>query len=286
MLGHSARDVIDIVRAAGTNAGYFWLHDLGSLCAGIHLLRNDVEDCGAPPPGSPACSICVYGGRRQDHIAEHQLLFDRLELTVVSPSQVALEAWRDGGDLDAQAQLVLPHATLSGPGPALDSAPDAPFRFVFPGTPSTHKGWPIFQDLAARFAHDRRYVFIHLASKPVSGCLAQHHPVTVTADHPFAMRQAMLELEADAAMVWSLCLETFSFVAYEAASAGAAVVTGPDSGNVAAFAAESGHGVVLPDEHVLRAWFESGEILRLSRNARGARAHDLSFSKLTAELAA
>ncbi len=44
MLGHSSRDVVDIVRAAGLNAGFFWLHDMGSLCAGIHLLRNDVEE--------------------------------------------------------------------------------------------------------------------------------------------------------------------------------------------------------------------------------------------------
>lgn len=285
MLGHSSRDVIDIVRAASMNAGFFWLHDMGSLCAGIHLLRNDVENCGAPPAGSPACSICVYGDWRQAQVREHQLLFDRLELTLAAPSAVALEAWRAGGSLDAQAQVVLPHAGLV---PAVrarpQAAPDAPFRFAFPGTPSVHKGWPIFRDLAARFAHDPRYAFIHLASTPVAGSLAQHHPVTVTAERPFAMREAMEELSIDAAMVWSLCLETFSFVAYEAASAGAAVVTGPDSGNVAVFAADDEHGVVLPDEHQLQAWFESGEILKLARARRNPKTYDLSFSKLTAEL--
>lgn len=285
MLGHSSRDVIDIVRAAGMNAGFFWLHDMGSLCVGIHLLRNDVQDCGAPPLGSPACSICVYGERRAAHVREHQLLFERLDLTVAAPSQIALEAWRAGGSLDARAEVVLPHARLiptSRPPPKVEA--DSPFRFAFPGTPSVHKGWPIFRDLAARFAHDPRYVFIHLASTPVAGSLAQHHPVTVTAEHPFAMREAMEELSIDAAMVWSLCLETFSFVAYEAASAGAAVVTGPDSGNVAVFASEAEHGVVLPDEHQLEAWFESGEILKLARAARNPKTYDLSFSKLSAEL--
>jgi len=285
MLGHSSRDVIDIVRSAGMNAGFFWLHDMGSLCAGIHLLRNDVENCGAPPPGSPACSICVYGDWRQAQVREHQLLFDRLELTVASPSDVALEAWRNGGRLDAQAQVMLPHAKLVPSTRARAQAkPDAPFLFAFPGTPSVHKGWPIFRDLAARFAHDPRYAFIHLASTPVAGSLAQHYPVTVTADRPFAMREAMETLCIDAAMVWSLCLETFSFAAYEAASAGAAVVTYPDSGNVAVFASDAEHGVVLPDEHQLEAWFESGEILKLARARRNPATYDLSFSKLTADL--
>ena len=61
-------------------------------------------------------------------------------------------------------------------------------------------------------------------------------------------------------------------------------MTGPDSGNVAVFAAQDEHGVVLPDEHQLQAWFESGEILKLARAARHPKPYDLSFSKLSAEL--
>ena len=283
MLGHSSRDVIDIVRSAGLNAGYFWLHDMGSLCAGVHLLRNDVESCGAPPQGSPACGVCIYGPARATHVREHQRLFQRLDLTLAAPSEPALAAWRGGGALEARRVVVLPHARMIATDVPIEGRAAGPFRLAFPGTPSTHKGWPIFRHLAARFAGDPRYEFIHLASRPVAGSLATHYPVTVTAAEPLAMRKAMLDLQIDAAMVWSLCLETFSFVAYEAASAGAAVVTGPDSGNVAAFAGE-GHGVVLPDERLLETWFESGEILKLARGQRGGVLHDLSFSKLTAEL--
>lgn len=296
MLGHSSRDVVDIVRAAGLNAGFFWLHDMGSLCSGIHLLRNDVENCGAPPAGSPACGICIYGPSRALQVREHQRLFERLDLTVASPSKVALEAWRAGGDLAARTEVVQPLATLipqeppplgevdRGASRETEGAAPQPFLFAFPGTPSMHKGWPIFNDLAARFAADPRYEFVHLATRPVAGSMARHYPVTVTAADPLAMRQAMIDLSVDAAMIWSLCIETFSFAAYEAASAGAAVVTGPDSGNVAAFAAEHDHGLVLPDEKVLTDWFESGEILKLARARRGAKLHELAFSALSAEL--
>ncbi|MET3527144.1 hypothetical protein [Phenylobacterium koreense] len=283
MLGHSSRDVVDIVRAAGLNAGYFWLHDMGALCAGVHLMRNDVESCGAPPQGSPACSLCIYGPARAAHVREHELLFERLDLTVASPSQVALDAWLAGSDLGARSTVVLPHATLVPSKQTCDAEP-GPFRLAFPGGPTIHKGWPIFSRLANRFADDPRYEFIHLASKPAAGSMAWHYPVSVTADDPLAMRQAMLDLGIDAALIWSLCLETFAFAAYEAASAGTAVLTGPDSGNVAAFAAASGHGLVLVDERELEAQFESGEILKLARAARKPALFDLEFSKLTAEL--
>jgi hypothetical protein len=249
-------------------------------------MRNDVESCGAPPQGSPACSICVYGQARAAHVREHELLFSRLELTVISPSQVALDAWLDGSDLDVRDTVVLPHAALTPSSEPQPPSGERALRIAFPGTPSIHKGWPIFNQLANRFAADPRYEFFHLASRPAIGSMARHHHVVVTAAEPLAMRQAMIDLSIDVALVWSLWLETFCFVAYEAAAAGAAVLTGPDSGNVAAFAADGAHGQVLQDERELEALFESGEILRMARAIRQPRLFDLTFSKLAAELVA
>jgi hypothetical protein len=98
------------------------------------------------------------------------------------------------------------------------------------------------------------------------------------------MRDELERLGVDAALVWSLCRETFSFTAYEATAAGAAVVTGPDSGNVAAFVAAGGHGLVLPDEPALMTAFETGEILALSRARRRPALYDLKFSGMTVDL--
>jgi len=282
MLGHSSRDVVDLVRTAGLNAGYFWVHDFTSLCAGVHLLRNDVEDCGAPPPASAACGVCVYGPGRALHISEHERLFSYLDLTVVAPSQNALETWRRGG-LDAREEIVLPHARLIPTRARPRARKPGPFRFAFPGSASAHKGWPIFRALALRFADDPRYEFIHLAQKTIGGLPISHHPVSVTAERPFVMRDALKRLDVDAAMIWSICRETFSLTSYEAAAAGAAVVTSPDSGNVQAFALE-GHGLVLDDEAALVAAFESGEILRLSREVRRPVTQDLAFGALTVDL--
>jgi hypothetical protein len=99
------------------------------------------------------------------------------------------------------------------------------------------------------------------------------------------MADALEGAEADAVLVWPLCRETFSFVAYEAVAAGCAVVTGPDSGNVQAFVAEGGHGLVL-DEAALTAAFESGSILELARARRRPMLYDLAYSALSLDLPA
>ncbi|MFN9032954.1 MAG: hypothetical protein ACK5WU_04340, partial [Alphaproteobacteria bacterium] len=78
--------------------------------------------------------------------------------------------------------------------------------------------------------------------------------------------------------------ETFSFAAYEAAAAGAAILTGPDSGNVAAFTRAGGHGLVLPDEATLFAQFESGAIRHLSRASRRPEICEIAYSGMSVDL--
>ncbi|MBU1378768.1 MAG: hypothetical protein KKE02_21000 [Alphaproteobacteria bacterium] len=285
LLGHAADETADILAAAGLTKGVFWLHDFASLCAGFHLLRNDVQDCGAPPPDSAACNICVYGPWRGRHLAEHARLFARLDLTVAAPSQVTLDLWTASTDLPATGTAVLPHATLVAREPAPAIAPGRPLRVAYAGLPVAHKGWPIFRALASRFADDPRYEFHHLGARGDATLPAAFQAVSAGADRPLAMRDALQAAEIDAVLAWPLCRETFSFVAYEAVAAGCAVITGPDSGNVAAFVGESGHGRVL-DETALAAAFESGDIADLSRARRTPMLYDLRYSALTLDLAA
>jgi hypothetical protein len=135
-----------------------------------------------------------------------------------------------------------------------------------------------------RFADDPRYAFLHLGARTVGGLPIDFRPVTVTAERPRAMQEAIEAAEADAVLVWPLCRETFSFTAYEAAAAGAAVITNPDSGNVAAFVEEGDRGRVVAGETALFELFESGEIGALARAARTPMLYDLRFSGMTADL--
>lgn len=284
LLGHAADPTADILDAAGMGEGFIWLHDFASLCAGFHLQRNDTVDCGAPPADSAACGVCVYGPFRARHTDAHRRLFARLALTVVAPSETTLDFWRGRTDLPAAATVVLPHARLVSQGRAPSAPKDRPLRVAFLGMPSSLKGWPVFRDLARALADDPRYAFLHLGGRPDPAAPAEFHPVTATAEQPQAMQDAIEALEVDVALIWPLCRETFSFIAYEAAAGGAMVVTGPDSGNVAAFAAGRGRGRVLADEAALLSAFQSGDILALGRSRRIPRRYGLTFSGMTADL--
>jgi hypothetical protein len=284
LLGHSVSEVAAIARAAGVGSGFFWLHDFASLCAGYHLMRNDVQDCAAPPPDSAACGICAYQPWRARHLAEHERLFREIALTVVSPSQPTLDLWRASWRFAEAGQVVLPHARLVERGLAPRPAA-GPLRVAFLGFPAPHKGWPVFRDLSLRFAEDPRYSFVHLGDRPTADSAADFHAVSVTGLDGSAMQQAAEALEVDVALIWPLCRETFSFTAYEAIAAGAALLTNPDSGNVCAVA-QDGHGLVLPDEAALFSAFEDGRVLDLARARRAPMLYDLAFSGMTADLLA
>ena len=283
LLGHKVDEVLAILEGAGLETGFFWLHDFTSLCAGYQLLRNDVQDCGAPAPDSAACGICLYGPARMPQVAEYERLFRKLRLAVVSPSQNALDFWRASWSYPTVGQIVHPHAALTRPHRA-PAAKDGPLRLAFLGMPSPSKGWPIFAELAASHAADPRYKFLHLGSRRDPRAMVEHHPISVSLDDPRAMQHAVERLEVDVAVIWSIVRETYCFAAYEAVAAGAAIVTGPDSGNVAAFVESSGHGRVLADEAALGRALATGELLDLARSVRKPQLFDLQLSGMTADL--
>lgn len=286
MLGHDPDETADILAAAGLSAGWFWLHDFASLCASFHLLRNDVEDCAAPPPDSPACGVCAYRALRDRHLAAHRRLFERLKLTVAAPSQSALDLWLARGDLPHAGTLVVPHASLAPTGPAERPVSPRPLRIAHLGMPMPLKGWAVFRHLAETLAHDARYQFVQLGGLAEAGAPVKFHKVVVSEAQPDAMQAAVAEHDIDVALIWPLCRETFSFTAYEAVAGGAAVVTSPDSGNVATFASDPEIGRVLPDEAALKAALESGSILDLARTIRRPPPRRLVLGGLTGDLLA
>ena len=224
LLGHDPAAIEAVLRAGGFRRGVFWLHDFASLCAGVHLMRDDLADCGAPPADSAACGVCLYGPRRALHAGGHRRLFEAFDLTVLSPSQSALALWQRASDLGGVSTQVLSHATLGGPAkdaPA-SPAPDGVLRVAFLGAPVPHKGWEVFCDLVQRFAGDPRYAFLQFGSQGAGYAGMGFVEASVSAATPHAMRDALARAGVDVALTWSLCAETFGFTALEAAAAGAA----------------------------------------------------------------
>ncbi len=287
LLGHNVKSLAAILKSVGMDDGYFWVHDYASISAGLQLLRNDVEFCGAPPPDSTACQICVYGERRRIQLADHAFFFNEFNLTVIAPSQTALNTWKGGTKLDPRGgECVHPHCRLI-PRPARERFGDDHGRrlnVAFLGQPAVHKGWPVYRDLSLRFAGDRRFRFFHLGMHRQPHVPAEFVEVRVSAGDPEAMIAKIEELQIDVVIIWSLWPETFCFTAYEAVAGGAAVIAPDCSGNVARMVHETGKGLVLADEAALTRLFESDVAESLARSNRPEEHFRLELSTMTADL--
>ncbi|MFC3078548.1 hypothetical protein ACFODL_10660 [Phenylobacterium terrae] len=282
LLGHQADAVAEIVEAAAPSETFFWVHDFAAVCAGYTLLRNDVEFCGAPPVGSTACGLCIYGGHRVRHMEGYRRLFERLSPTLVSPSQAALDIWRKGGAPRAAVEIVHPHATLTPRGER--SRRKGPVVVAFLGLPVSHKGWPAYRDLAAKVRGDERYEFYQLGDAPDPSAPVEFRRVAIAPDHLDAMYKAVEALQVDLVVIWSICPETFCLTAFEAQAGGAGLVAFADSGNAAAVTAATEAGVVLGSEAELVEFFASGRAAEIAEGRRRT-LHDLTLSRMSADLA-
>lgn len=286
--GHSTRALELLIEALAIDRAYYWIHDYHAVCTGWNLMRNDIEFCGAPPPDSPACSLCTYGDTRRLQAELCGKLLAGIGATVVAPAAGTLALWKSGAAFEPADELVISHCELVprkiSPMPESHSE----LRVAFLGLPQSHKGWATFRAIATDFEKDNRYRFYHLGLSQDKQLAASFRRVEASAQERNGMIEAIEHDAIDVALVWSLCPETFGLTAHEALAAGAAIVTNPDSGNIAALAARfapRGSALVLPSEQALVAAFSSGSIEALARSRRTVDTFDLRFSRLTADAA-
>lgn len=285
LIRHNSEALLSVLKAAGCRSGWYWVHDYSSVCAGYTLLRNDVEFCGGPPPTSTACSICIYGSLRVQQMKAHELLFEGLDLTVLAPSEAALDVWKASVSLNAPASVHehLKFEAIKEAQPRKPASPgQLPLRIAYVGQAVTHKGWFAFRDLALKFGKDPRYEFHHVGKDPTPGVPVVFTEVSVRPDDLDKMVRTLRELKIDVSFLWSLWPETFCIAAAEALQAGASVITHKDSGNVAALVRKTGFGAVFDSESELERLFETGEIIKLA-NAKRPGPMTAKFSKMTAD---
>ena len=299
LFGHSVRFLTDIYDSLGASSrappsAVFWVHDYATICVGYTLLRNDATFCDAPPSGSPACTICVYGGKRLAHLQAVQTLFRAIPFHVAAPSAAALALWQRKADLphrSATVAVVLRTdltttrrrlgdvATLGSPGNRICVA--------FAGLPVVHKGWHAFVEIAAELRRSGAYRLLHLSSdtdQKLPG--VEHVPTRVTPAAPEAMTAAMVEAGVDLVLVLSPWPETFCIVASEALAAGADVLTLECSGNVASLVRQTGRGRVFATSDDVAAYLASVEAIRdvRHRSVAGADAGQVRLLGATAAL--
>ena len=274
--GHEPDDVAALSETEGAPRNVFWAHDYFAACEGYRLLRNGLTFCGAPPPDSMACLVCVHGDTRATHLARMDALFARIPFEVVAPSPLALDIWTRATKLPIRHARAHPHCKLA-PLPARPAFPHDAVRVAFIGAADAYKGWPLFQDLA----RTPGYIF-HQFADP-DALRPQANLVTISAtvgpDAPLAMVEALRDARIDFVVMLSPWPETFSLVTMEALAAGADVLTLAASGNAAAIIVATARGTVFADAPALIAFLKSGVA-----SCRPPRAETLLWTGTTATL--
>lgn len=275
LMGFAPELVVRIGEAFRPEQTIAWVHDFFTLCPSYALLRNNVAFCGAPPPDSQACGICVYGGaERKRHLDRMRRLFERLQPTVLAPSETALKFWLERGRLSCRSAHAVPLGTVTMD-PELRPLPKAQpqhLRICFLGFPLYHKGWHVFEELARRHLADARYSFFRLGSARIADSPnISFVEVGMDRHHPDLMIEAIAANRIDVVVNWSLCYETFSFTAHEAVAAGAFVLAPKWAGNIVPAILRAEQGLALDSEQELFDVFASGDVFEIAKRRRRGR---------------
>lgn len=285
MLGFAPELVERLIRACNDRRPLVWLHDLFTLCPSVHLLRNDATFCAAPPVDSAVCNICNAGPDRASHVQRMKAFFTSTHPSVIAPSATLFDFWVLHGEYSYRDSTIIAPCEIVFDGNSKSFDPARPLRVAFLGSPIYHKGWDAFESLARWHSRDERYAFYHFGSIVPALPNLQHVPVTVARENRSAMVEAVKAAEIDVVINWSMCYESFSFTAIEAAAAGAFIVARRDAGNVwpliRAISPKRGCGVVSEAE--LLALFAGGQILDHMSDA-DRRTGSLRFGSYTGQL--
>lgn len=283
-MGHEIEQVLRTVKATGSGRCIWWLHDFFTLCQSPHLLRNNVTFCTAPAPNSMACNICAYGNVREEHLERMKAFFSEVNVDLIAPSEFVADTFRAKSTLTYQSLIVQPHLEIlwSKMNGGLSITPTRPIRIAFLGTPTQHKGWPNFRDLANKFGWNPKYKFMYFGSHKVDQDIDATY-VSTTGSNRYAMIDALRKAAVDIVIHISPTPETFSITTHEALASGAMVITNRGSGNAAIIIEKSGRGLIIDNEIDLMTIFDTGKISSLTDLGRAKRKKEcahIEFSEM------
>lgn len=225
----------------------FYVHDYFSLCGEYRLLRNGVAPCGAPPLNAPACAICVHGAGRPLQLRQFARYFAQVAPTLLFPSARAQREFSSANLHPGLRGVVVPHVNVVRERPVLApvAAARTAIRVAYCGAIAAHKGFFHFQQCVNECRTKSNLEFFHFGGENGNTPNVEFVKVALRGGQS-SMSKELHEKQIDLVFVGSVWNETFNFVAYEAAAAGAAVIALDKSGNVAEFIDDTGIGCHLP----------------------------------------
>jgi len=280
--GHSPELLINLFSSFKVEESIFWVHDFFSVCEGYNLLRNTIEYCGAPKVTSKACNLCIYGKGRQLHTERLDSLLNAFPTTVICPSEAAKDEWLLGieGRLlsNISSTIVINHIALHES--TKEEASDDIIRVAFLGYPSFHKGGVDFKELVHQTVTKEKYEYYHIGKEGIKGLPIKFIECSVTKEDQWAMVNTIRENKIDYVFIPAKWPETFNIACYEAISAGAKIISYPDTGNISRYLSESEHGILIDDVNLLVEKIQAGELIKPEFRQN----YSITYSNMSADI--
>jgi hypothetical protein len=169
---------------------------------------------------------------------------------VTAPSESVRDGWLESWPEFRERVEVVPHwlasRTVRGPG----RSPGKRLKIAFAGGQLEHKGWSVWKRIVETLSGrgpNHEFLYFGIGRDFPDG-------VRAVSVGDGGMAEALRREQVDFLVLWSVLPETYSYVYYEAAQAGAWVLAPEGSGNIADAIRKGGWGTVFRDEGELMAF--------------------------------
>lgn len=245
VMGWNISSVISVVMSAFKHK-FFYVHDYFAICTEYRLLRNNIIPCDAPKMKSIACNICAHGDTREKQVKDFLYLFNKINPTLIYPSNCAKNIFMKGFNNFKQAGIIVPHIKVINylNDKKYNKRDREKIRIAYCGSPIGHKGFYHFEQIVEKLHGAGNLKFFHFGNEDtkLSGV---KFVKTVLKNGQSLMSDKVSENEIDIVFIGSTWRETFNFVTYEAVQAGAAILALSSAGNVCDFLNEYNVGAVV-----------------------------------------
>lgn len=239
---------------------YYYVHDYAMVCYSHTLMKNNREFCGTGPLSWKKCHHCKYYLQGKWNSLWQQKFVKRYpKITYIFPSEVVKEIWQN--TFQAPNKLLVVPNTRFREEKLSYAAKDRndKIRMAFIGYGRIEKGWNIWKKICKDY--EEQYDLYVLGDGECEGNVIKV-PVSVSKDGPNAMIDAIRKYNIDIAFLWSTRPETYSYTFYESYVSGCYIITGSQSGNIAAMTRGYQCGQVFQTEEKLFSYLENVEQVR------------------------
>lgn len=233
-----------------------YAHDYYLCCTNYNLIQDSTQLCGSARLGDAQCVGCAYYADsiiREDCI--WRLLHNELHRIVFACPSSVVERMVQSFHPEAKGHCtVIPHQRYVGI--YLDNKemlpPNHAIKVAYLGKQQSIKGWDCWCRLVDAFRGQGKYEFVvfNNETKPLPSGMRRVF-VEFSPGKPNAMIDELRRENVDVALLWSQCLETYSYTCMEAYASNAFIITCPSSGNIAEFVSMTHCGQVLSSEQEL-----------------------------------